>query len=658
MPFLLVLAAGAAAFGQPVEPGKPTEPKPPIPVQDPPPKPPDDPAKPQEGPPSPIAAPDVPEFPISKLDLSYSSEHPGLPPLDEVTAAAKVTLGKVEGGYVLAQTGGERITISVAALNASLAGDNPPKFSRGALRDTLLAVVREYNRRGLIGVIVEVNADDLLITEGPDGEIWQDLRAEDNRTELRAAVYAAVVTQMRSVAAGDRIKNDKVNNPAHARLLRGSPVRPEEPGKTREDLLRKDELDDYVLRMNRIPGRRVDVAISGGENPGEVTLDYLVRESNPLLLYGQVSNTGTKETNIWRERLGFQWAQLSDNDDVLSLDYVTAGFTSSHVLNVSYEMPLSQSGRVRARPYISYSQFDASEVGASAENFSGRTFIIGGELIWNIAQHREVFIDLAAGLRYQNILVNNETVLIEGQTGFLIPNIALRMDRTTDESTSAFSIGLEGNIPGLVTDESELNRLGRLNTDESWVLLTFGGEQSWFLEPIFDAENYRQGKSTLAHELAVSLRGQYAFGYRLVPNFEQVAGGLYSVRGYDESITAGDTVVIGTVEYRLHIPRLLGIQEEPGELFGQTFRWAPQQAYTRPDWDLILRAFVDAARTINSDRLPFERDESLLGTGIGLELVYRRNLSIRVDWGVVLEPVTGKAERGDNRFHIVATLLF
>jgi len=157
----------------------------------------------------------------------------------------------------------------------------------------------------------------------------------------------------------------------------------------------------------------------------------------------------------------------------------------------------------------------------------------------------------------------------------------------------------------------------------------------------------------------LSLRGQCAFGNRLIPQAEEVAGGLYTVRGYPESIVAGDSVIIGSAEYRYHIPRAFGIESEPRQLFGQPFRYAPQYVYGRPDWDLILKAFIDAGRTINSDRLSFEHDETLVGVGIGAELQFKRNLNVRVDWGFALEDLkSANVQAGDNRVHFVATILF
>jgi hemolysin activation/secretion protein len=140
-------------------------------------------------------------------------------------------------------------------------------------------------------------------------------------------------------------------------------------------------------------------------------------------------------------------------------------------------------------------------------------------------------------------------------------------------------------------------------------------------------------------------------------------GGLYSVRGYDESLTAADTAFMASAEYRFHLPRVFGPNQEPGSLFGQTFKWEPQYVFGRPDWDLILKGFVDYGFTMNSKREnSFEDDHELLSTGVGVELMLKRNFSIRVDWGYVLKDVEAQgtviANQGDSRFHIVGTILY
>ena len=96
-----------------------------------------------------------------------------------------------------------------------------------------------------------------------------------------------------------------------------------------------------------------------------------------------------------------------------------------------------------------------------------------------------------------------------------------------------------------------------------------------FLEPLVNPEGWDDPTtaedSTLAHEIVGAFRGQYAFDSRLIPQAEQAIGGLYTIRGYPESIVAGDSAIVASLEYRYHLPRAFNIEAEPRELFGQAF---------------------------------------------------------------------------------------
>jgi len=166
---------------------------------------------------------------------------------------------------------------------------------------------------------------------------------------------------------------------------------------------------------------------------------------------------------------------------------------------------------------------------------------------------------------------------------------------------------------------------------------------------------------------------------RPVPQFEQVVGGFSSVRGYPESICSGDEAMAGSLEYRLHIPRLLkpadaiardkaakdagAPQEGPPKKSPFLFRppTAGSSPYGRPDWDLIFRLFVDAGATFENNPISsLEADHTLAGAGAGLELQFRRYLSVRFDWAAAVLPVTidstNQVRAGDNRYHIVVSL--
>lgn len=606
-------------------------------------------------------------YAISRFVLEYHSEQAGHVNTEELMGA-RVKLGVLSDGYVEWREGLPAVELRVGDMVDASGG----VFYRSGINAVGKAIAEELNKRGQIGIFAQIHPDDVENATGDD-------KREGKRTEMRLIIWTGVITEVRAVTQGERLHDrvesgetpainpdDKVLN----RIRRESPVQA-------GDLLLKDEMDRYVFRLNRHPGRRVDVALSPGGEPEEVVVDYLVAESKPWSAYFQLSNTGTRETNTIRERFGFVHNQLSGHDDVLRIDYITGGFSDANSVAVNYEFPLI-SNKLRLRAFGSFSQFDASDVGGlNGEQFSGETYAAGLELEGTIYQRRELFLDVIGGARYENVHVENSTARTDGQTNFVIPYVGLRLDRNTEASSTFAGLTLEIQEPGLGgTDNDEVQNLGRQTVDDQWQVLKFSAEHSFYLEPLLNPRGYSGSESggaqTLAHEISASVRGQVAFGQRLIPNEEEVAGGLFSVRGYRESATAGDTVVIGSLEYRFHIPRILPIADaghfrwfgdegagRPMGWFGKDFRYNPQQPFGRPDWDLIFRAFLDGARVVTNDQQTGEENDSLLGTGIGLEYDHKRNVSARLDFGVPLRHTADRdTEQGDCRLHFSITLLY
>jgi len=598
-------------------------------------------------------------YPISRFVLEYRTEHPSHPSVDELLGA-RVRLGVTADGYVAYREGLPSVDLKLGDVVDGSGG----VFYRSAIQAVVQALVVEINKRGYIGIFVQLHPEDI------DEATGTDLRGGKS-SDLRMIIWTGVVKQLRTIASGERLEDEIEADPA-GRMNSDDPVqrriRTQSPLQA-EDLLRKDYLDDYVFRLNRHPGRRVDVAISPGESSEEVVVDYLVSETKPWSVYAQVSNTGTASTGEWRERFGFVHNQLTGHDDILRIDYITSNFDASHAVMAGYEFPLI-SDQLRARGYGMWSTFTASDVGFADETFDGTTYGVGGELVWNVYQHREFFVDAIGGWRLENVEVNSPSG--DGKDNFFLPYFGLRLDRNTEAASTLAGVTMEFQLPGVAgTDIDEIQNLGRLGVDDEWQVIKFDAEQTFYLEPLlWPGEFAGEGggeKGTLANEVAISARGQYAFDYRLVPTAEEVAGGMFTVRGYPESITAGDTVYIGSLEYRFHVPRILPIskpgmigQREMGWL-GNNFRWAPQQPYGRADWDYILKAFVDAAQTQISDPRPGEFDHTLIGAGVGAELQFKRNLSVRLDLGFALEAIDDEpdtVDSGDARLHFSMTLLY
>ena len=639
------------------------------------------PAAPAPAAPAPAAPSEVgPPLEISDFQLSYGgSGKPksllpkglaGLPKIEDLMQVP-VTVGQTADAYVAPRPGVTSATFTLAGVPKLTI----KKFYASAVLSIEQQLVAWLNRKDYIGIFVAPSPDDLVVEARVADHKTTITRVDDrrpaNQKALHLVIWVGIVTKVRTIASGGRIPPEqRVSNPAHARIIRNSPVQAAgAEGATAQSLLHKNALERYTNFLSRHPGRRVDLALSSGEGPGAVVLDYLVSENKPWYAFAQISNTGTRNTRRWRERFGYINNELTGNDDILTLDYNTAGFDVAHAVMASYEAPAGGFDRLRWRVYGSWNKYTASDVGIANLKFDGKDWSLGAELIANVFQWNAFFLDAIAGARYDHHYIKDRQQGKVGEADVFAPYVGFRFERLTEIASTWGSVIYEWNHASPAhTEFDDLQALGRVDPDVHYHLLRFSAGHSFYLEPLLFRQAWESPGNTgsLAHEIAVLFRGQYAFDKRLIPQYESVIGGLYTVRGYPESVVAGDSVYVGTVEYRFHVPRILSPKAEPAKLpvFGTPFRFAPQQAYGRPDWDLIVRAFYDVGRAVNSDRLSFELDQTLQGVGVGLELRFKTNFSVRCDYGVALEDVIDPQTRrtavpsGHKRFHTIATLAF
>lgn len=598
---------------------------------------------------------------LTGVVIRFSQPGVDLPPEATLLGATIRVEAGPDGVLVPVAEGGRELSLAeIATIPGGV------RLTDLALAEVAPAIVRQLKALNLRGVYA---TPDLTQFRVEDGRVVDARAASD--TSLVIDVTVARVAAVTTVGLGERLPEDQTNNhPLHAHLLARSPVLAEgaegaegvegaEGAAGKTSLLRTDLIDDFVFRLNRQPGRRVDPRVSApGEAPGQVQLDYLITENRPWLLFGQVSNTGSGSTSSWRQHLGFIHNDLTNHDDILQVGYHTANFEDVHLLYGSYDRPLAE--RLRARVQGSWYTYLASDVGQPDADFEGDGYDFGAELAWNFYQRRELFVDLVAGVKFQHVGVDNQLAAVEGDSDFLMPHIGLRLERHREDSRTDAYAGARFNMPDLIGTEEDLDPLGRTNADDSFGVLQGEVTHSFYLDPLLRGTGEVTG---LAHEILLAGRGQSSLGSRLIPNEQMTAGGLYTVRGYPESIVAGDNVVMGTIEYRLHVPRAMSPELDPGTLGGQPFRWRPQYDAGPTDWDLILKVFVDAARLTQTEAESFETDSTLIGAGIGAELAITRRFNVRADLGFALTDVDDAfgesvVDAGNAELHVVLTLIY
>lgn len=618
----------------------------------------------------PAAAPEKPQAPIedgpiyrvSTFDLRYRTEHKDHPAIQSI-GEARVKLGVLpSGAYVQYREGLPSVTIRVA----DVVEGTPTTFHLSAVIAVAKAIVADFSARGYSGVSVQIDPQDI------DNKSWQDLRPPE-RSTLRMILWTGKAARVNTLALGPRLGADKAKgdqvaarydnpDPVHRRIRAQSPVQV-------GDLLNVGEVDDFVARLNRHPGRSVQAQqspLEGPDDPEAAELTYSIYEAKSWSAYAQLSNTGTKQTDQWRERFGFVHNQLTSHDDILRVDFVTGGFGDTFALTGSYEFPLL-SDRISARLFGTYSEFSASQVGLAGESFGGKTAQGGAEVTGLIYQHRNWFVDAVGGGRWQRVSVTDTLLGSQGDADFFIPYLGARVERNSLARNTSGGVSFETNLTSV--DQASLDQLGRFDTDSHWLLMKYDFSHSELIGPAWGIGD------SLAHEVGVRIRGQEAFGARLIPNEQDVVGGAYTVRGYPESASAGDSTIVASFEYKYHLPRGFA-PGEPGTLFGSTplatrskwfgdyfsdFRYQPQEPMGMTDWDLIFTGFLDVGRTTKSNKLVGESDHTLSSIGVGAEYQIRNNVSVKLDWGFALSDVKDGANNisvGDSRIHAMFTLLY
>ena len=667
------------------------------------------------------------KYKISKFTLKYgptkNSPHPKLPPI-ETLANVPITLGESKepgGGYVAPGAGSRDVPIILSKFNT------PETFSGDALQAIFYALVAQVNKKGISGVFAVQDADQINPANG------DDLRK--GSTELTLLVYASEVREVRTIVKPVakwpfKSASTTINDVKYRRITAKSPLQPPpavptpKPADTKKpavviaaasapasadpkkvaaaapaakppagappptkhgSLLDRNLLQDYLTRINRFPGRRVDVAVTASGEEGGVILDYIVHaEYPPIFVFDQTSNTGAQASGSWRTRLGLEARQLAGYDDILDASFETSLSSATYSIFGSYQVTALFPDLLKFKVYGGYGRFLAEDVGQDNEQFLGKSATAGLLGIYTPFYFKGFPLDIIVGAEFKHVdIANIGNGGSRGVTDFLLPIFGLATDRTTDTFSAFGSVQVEPNLPGIAgTDETELKNMGRFNVSTDFVIAKYSFGGSIFLEPILFKGTWKQleesdeearkplwKKVTLAHELAMLIHGQYTFGdKRLVPQFEDVLGGFASVRGYPEAFTSGDDSFVANLEYRFHLPRVLkpadtdrlnSLNPPPTPKF--TVR--PQTILSRPDLDFILRGFFDFGYVKNNDIFEAtEADRTLMSVGVGAETQISRYLNLRIDVGFPLISIKDKTSRpveaGSPRISFVGVISY
>jgi hemolysin activation/secretion protein len=400
-----------------------------------------------------------------------------------------------------------------------------------------------------------------------------------------------------------------------------------EPG----GVLRLPELQKELAQLNQQSrDREVVPVLKGGQTPGSVDIDLMVKDSPPF--HGSVEVTNRYTANTTQTRLGVtaSYDNLFEAGHSLSLQYQGSpeDFGQVRMLGATYVLPVGDAGNVLAL-YGVDTNSDFAAVGSSAAlGILGTGRIVGARYIVRLLADRSSQHTLTFGTDYKDFI--DSIRLASGTT-----------DRTPIRYV-AWTAGYGGNWRGDAVESGPV-RTTAVNISANFGMRGLVNTPAAFDYKRYNARpNYFHVRADAQHEqpigagnsLFLRAAGQWS-PEPLISNEQQAIGGADSVRGYLESEALGDLGGYATVEW--HSPSFHGLLGE----------WAQR---------LMALAFVDGGIVRTLDGLPnaagvVVSERKLASAGAGLRFSAFHGLTWSFDWAYPF--ISGEyTVRGDTRLHL------
>jgi hemolysin activation/secretion protein len=353
----------------------------------------------------------------------------------------------------------------------------------------------------------------------------------------------------------------------------------------------KPDINADVKLLPRVDeqGRRiidVDITTEGGF-PGHLTFT--------------LDNNGSKETSDLRLRTTFQQLNLTQKNDILTLEYLTdPGETGAvDALSVSYYLPQGKGRGLTVFGGISQSDIDDVN---NEFDISGKGWYLGAQLSRVLKDTKDYTLDLTLGWLLQQS--ENQTDF-NGLT-FQEQDITLSMpSMTVGYSAKNFD---EYGGRNFLSNTIQVNFAGKFGSSshQNFTQVEKDAEGDFVMDRFHFARFQKlfAGESEPGKWSAfLRLDGQFADN-ALVPSLQKGIGGPDSVRGYRTREVQGDSGYSGTVEVRTPLVSNF----IPGLIRGEEYRRANPE-----DWmmhRLQFNLFYDFGRIDNADPKPGESSDS------------------------------------------------
>lgn len=380
-------------------------------------------------------------------------------------------------------------------------------------------------------------------------------------------------------------------------------------------LINTVDMDKNLRLINDNPAKIVRVRLEPSDKPGLVDAKVQVSDQNPLAAYLTLDNSGTNATGDFRLGLALQHSNAFNKGHMASFQYVTSPgrWSDVEVFGVNYKVPFYSLNSMLELAY-SDSNVDAGNLsvgsGPSASSVSVAGAGTTAAIRWVKLLDRLAGFDARVTFSHE-IKQFVSQVQLNGLGPSLVPELESRpvgvsysLSEALDSRQRAFQIGYFKNyVTGgnnSTAQYSMTNPAAEANFD------VIRANASW-------SEQVAPG-----WRLTAQLDAQHT-DYSLIPGEQFGAGGVYSVRGFEERVVSADRGTRQSLE--LMGPNVAGT-------FGKVFE------------RLQFVGFVDAAQLkFNNPVFGAPVEPHLMSYGVGARFAFSPKHQFRVDLAKVVSGV-------------------
>jgi len=411
---------------------------------------------------------------------------------------------------------------------------------------------------------------------------------------------------------------------------------------------------------NENPAKQAQVLLRSGQE--EATVDAVLRvvDEKPDKSSFTIDNSGSPQTGRLRVGLGYQNANVSGRDYVLSAVYVTAPYSDHldqsgrpdryslipsrkvQIFGFGYKIPVYEWGD-SFDFLFGYSNVNSGTV-ANLFSITGSGTIAGARYTANLRKLADYEHRLVFSLDWRSY--DNKGVRVEGSASQVFPDVTVHPVGFTYAGTyrqqdmeSGFSLGFFKNIGGGNDGSSEdfcnpgPSGIGVRNNGVGYCASSRYELWKWSF--------YLNQSLAADFQARLAMNGQWTKDM-LVPGEQFGIGGADSVRGFLEREVADDSGYRGTLEiYSPDFGAKTGI--ENARMRGLVFL----------DWGHVVRNRPGPAEIFS---------QSIGSWGFGIRVAQGTNMAFRIDYAIVLDPNAPSAlnahTTGSTRVHASFSYIF